>query len=112
MLVVVEPGAAGKEREPHQQVGQRVACDLRQAAPCSLDLVDERNKTPRLDVSECILLETPEIEPEFEQVVSAREGRIVHGLEGISHAVLRVVEFVSERGETRNRDEAQAEVPR
>ena len=57
-------------------------------------------------------MEASEIEAEFEQVVSAREGRIVHGLEGISHAVLRVVEFVSERGETRNRDEAQAEVPR
>ena len=103
MLVIVKPGAACEQGKAQKEIREGVAGDR--------SLVEKGNEPARLNVPEGVLLQRPEIKTELHQMTSPHVRDIVQHLKSVGNAVLRVVEFVSQRGKPRNRDETEAEVP-
>ena len=104
MLCVIDARATGQQGKAEQKIGERVAAYLREGR--------KLDQAARLHVAESILLHEANVGAKLEQMFAARVGRCVDNLEGVGHAVLRVIAFVAERRESRHGNKTQAKVAR
>ncbi len=72
----------------------------------------KRQKSPRLHVAKCVLLNAAKVPAKLHQMSAAGIGRLIQQLETIRHTVLRIVVLVAERRITRHGDVAEPRVAR